>query len=126
VSSIEIAEVSFAEVARLRGRAERDRVAVKDAAGARWWAARVDGQVVAVAGLLVRPGWARLKSAWTAPEYRGRGIGRRLFEVRLAWCLHNLVPRVEVISARPAMYEAAGFRFKAWHQSGFKVLERRL
>lgn len=126
MSGIEIAEVPFATVAPLRHRAELDRVAVKDAAGTRWWAARVDGRVVAVAGLMVRPGWARMKSAWTDPAYRGRGIGRQLFDVRLAWCLHNLVPRVEVISHRPELYEANGFRFKDFHQTGAKVLERRL
>ncbi len=121
-----VQEVPFATVKPLRARAALDRVAVKDAAGVRWWAGTFDGQLVAVGGLLMRGTWARMKSAWTAPAYRGRGIGRRIFLARMAVCQHECIPLVEVFSARPEFYLAEGFIVNGTHQHGATVLIRRL
>ena len=88
----------------------------------RGWLAEVDGRVVAGGGVFVtawlsHPGdlicrKATVLNVYTDPEYRRRGIARRLMEVILAWCRREGFANVFLHASpegRP-LYERLGFQ----------------
>lgn len=105
-----VEEVPFEVVRPFAGRASRERVAVKPTPDTRWFVARSGGVVLALAGLYVKHGRARLKGAWTVPEMRGRGLGRVLIERRIQAARDLGMSGVEVFSLEPAWFLRNGWR----------------
>lgn len=87
------------------------------------WLIESDGRAVAGGGLqlrtlMPRPGFVDgeveglIVSMWTEPEYRRRGLGRRIVEAILGWCDAHSLRRVTLHASndgRP-LYELYGFR----------------
>lgn len=87
-----------------------------------WLAIAADGTVAAGAGLwlmdwpphMVGAGARRgnILNVYTAPEFRRRGLARRLMKVVIQWCRENGVDTV-ILHASPdgrALYESMGFK----------------
>jgi len=86
-----------------------------------WLAIAADGRVAAGAGLwlmdwpphMVGAGARRgnILNVYTAPEFRRRGLARKLTEVALQWCRQNGVDTVilHASSDGRALYESMGF-----------------
>jgi GNAT superfamily N-acetyltransferase len=86
-----------------------------------WLACTPDGRVVAGGGLIVHdwfaspanpdPRRAYVLNLYTEPEYRHRGIARRIMEAILGWCREHGFRRVSLHASRygRALYESLGF-----------------
>ena len=86
------------------------------------WVVEADGAVVAGGGiqlrtLMPRPGYvggepeALVVSMWTEPEHRRRGLGRRVVDAMLAWCVARGIRRLTLHASadgRP-LYASFGF-----------------
>ena len=70
---------------------------------------------VAVAGIEVHENTALLRSVAVAVEFRGRGLGRRLTEDRLAWAAEKAVNTVFLLTTDAAPY---------WRRFGFEEIPR--
>ena len=116
-----------------RGRVEeRDRMAITTAAYLReampagryhgWLAETADGAIVAGAGVVIaawpgspedqspRRGW--ILNVYTEPEFRRRGIARRLMDTLIEWCRAEGFGSVALHASDSgrALYEQVGFR----------------
>ena len=87
-----------------------------------WLASTTDNGVVAGAGLWLMdwpahmvgfsPRRGNILNVFTEPEFRHRGLARRLMETALAWCRSNRIDLVVLHASndgRP-LYESMGFR----------------
>ena len=73
--------------------------------------AEVDGRVVAATGIEIHGADGLLRSAIVAPEWQGRGIGRRLAEERLSWAARHALRAVYLLTTTAAGYfPRVGFR----------------
>lgn len=87
----------------------------------RGWLAEAQGRVVAGAGVAIVPwpgspedpaprrGW--ILNVYTEPEYRGRGVARRLMDTVVGWCREEGFVNVSLhasVFGRP-LYEKMGF-----------------
>ncbi|HUJ96046.1 MAG TPA: GNAT family N-acetyltransferase [Terriglobales bacterium] len=88
----------------------------------RAWLAQSGGRVVAGAGILISP-WpshpydqqcrrATILNMYVEPEFRRRGIARRLMQIMIEWCRKEGFVNVQLHASdqgRP-LYESLGFR----------------
>jgi GNAT superfamily N-acetyltransferase len=87
-----------------------------------WMVEAEDGRVVAGGGVVIaawpgHPGASQPRRAWilnmyTEPEFRRRGIARRLMEIMIEWCRAEGFSSVSLHASnegRP-LYEAIGFK----------------
>ncbi len=85
---------------------------------ASYFGIREHGVLVAAAGLRMRPeGYAEVSTVCTLPEYRGRGLARRLVQ-HLAWLVtrEGATPFLHAKADQEAvlrLYESLGFEFRA-------------
>lgn len=80
-------------------------------------AAIVSGELVGMVGTFVTEGSPHVWGMWTRPEWRRRGVGRRLMDSVLSW-IHQYMPgQPTILDVNPSqaaavrIYEALGFRF---------------
>lgn len=85
----------------------------------RWFVAEEEGRVIGTALATLSSGrsnilidlTAMLAGIYVEPEYRGRGIARRLTEEAIAWCRERGCVRVRLNASRMGrpLYESLGF-----------------
>lgn len=115
-----IREVPYAEVARWRSAAAKERTAVADSRDTSWY---VYGDV-ACAGLLMVGTGVRIKGVFVAPQARGRGIGTLLTEHLIELSLSCGATFVEAYAWNPGWYESRGFKEIGRNQFGAVRLRR--
>ena len=86
---------------------------------ARWWVAEDQGRIVGTALATLSTGssnilkdvTAMLAGIYVEPEYRGRGIARRLTEEAIAWCREQGCVRVRLNASKMGrpLYDSLGF-----------------
>jgi len=98
------------------------------------WVVELEGQVAACAAVSVLPTvpapgrmemrWALLHNVYTLPEFRGRGLARRLVEMAADWCRQKGFGSLALnasAAGRP-LYESMGF--KPTNQMAMKLSPR--
>jgi ribosomal protein S18 acetylase RimI-like enzyme len=97
------------------------RLALSEGSYRGWLAVTPDGEVAAGAGITIVPwpgaprdpvtrrGW--IQNVYTEPEFRRRGLARRLMEAVLAWCRNEGFHTVSLHASDEgrALYESLGF-----------------
>lgn len=91
-----------------------------------WFVAYAEGEMVACCGLFIRNGQARFKTDVVAPDHRGQGLYRMLFEQRLAFAINCKPDAATTYSNKESrhQYEKAGF-LPAGEESATGVLYMR-
>lgn len=105
-------ERDYREHVAARNAARRERFIAGDGA---WFAAFLDGRVVASCGVVVTEGRGRFQAVDTAPAWRRRGIARRIvFEAGRAAVERHGARRLVIVADADyhalALYESLGFR----------------
>ena len=98
------------------------RAAMPSGAYTAWMAETLEGRVIAGAGVAISP-WpgspddpsgrrALVLNVYTEPEFRRRGIARRIMETAIAWCREQGLGSVSLHASDfgRALYETLGFR----------------
>ncbi len=73
---------------------------------------------IAVVTLVDKGDYGNISSIAVDPEYRGQGLGGKLFDAALAWCVDKHFSRCEVVTQKTnqaacALYEHHGFTLKS-------------
>lgn len=105
---MEIKKVEFGDIKHLSAKASKESVSISDTSKTLWFAAYVDNEIVGCAGIYEALPYHRLKGIWIMPEYRGKGIGKKLTEHRLEYC-EDIFVGVEVYALHPKFYKERGF-----------------
>lgn len=75
------------------------------------------GELLGMVGTFSAEGTPHIWGMWTQPEWRNRGIGRRLMDSVLAWIVQNAPERSIILDVNPVqttavrIYSALGFQF---------------
>ncbi len=86
-----------------------------NSAGGRFWVVEAQGKIVATAGLLkISASECEFRKMYILPEFRRRGLGRKLVELSLNQARQSGFKRVVLETARPlvtaiALYKKIGF-----------------
>jgi GNAT superfamily N-acetyltransferase len=87
------------------------------------WLMEDGSRIIAGGGILIRdqfpaPGcyktgqWAHIMNVYTSPEYRRRGLARRILQTMLSWCAAEGMDQITLAASeegRP-LYESLGFK----------------
>ncbi len=107
-----IEPITFPELDAFRNVAKRAGLSFKESRNTLWLAGRIDEEIVSFAAL-VRFGphleKARMKAAYTVPEWRGIGVGTAMAETRLDWSLRLGIEYWEVYTEEPSFFLLRGF-----------------
>lgn len=112
-----VEQVDYETAARLRSKAAKDGVSVKDSKNTQWFGL-FDGpdEIVGTGAVYDMGGRARLKGVWVDPRYRGEGHGLALTEARLRYIEDVLMAsQVEVITRNHGDY---------WLSRGYRATGR--
>ena len=93
---IVIRQSKYVDVAGLASRAKKERVSMANPEGAIWFCAYSEDNVVGFVCLVInkRSGVARFKSDYVIDSYRGYGLYKSLFRLRMVFCSFNKVKKV--------------------------------
>ena len=82
-----------------------------------FWGVKIDGRLAAMAGTrMVLPGYTELSGVCTHPDFQGRGLGRRLVDVRRRrFIARGETPFLHAFDTNQraiGLYESIGFRIR--------------
>jgi GNAT superfamily N-acetyltransferase len=116
---LDVEPIEFGQLTQFRTQAKKAGLSFKVSQNTTWLAGRIDGEIVSFAAI-VRFGphleKARMKAAYTLPEWRGIGVGTAMAETRLDWSLWLGTEYWEVFTEDPDFFLLRGFQ----HASGTK------